>query len=184
MIENIVETWYRYCMNDVALIWDTVLNFFKSIDRIYLKLSWCSLLIMANFSTKFGQNPNPKWKRPFHKPHGRENFVHGFSTWFSPINREPFKLQAFKLSQKNPLVILLRMVYSMTGINGYLKSEIGEIGHFWCILGFFRNFSPFSCQKRGRGQNCQKKLHISATRGRCSTNLFSNDLFLLCLYIG
>ena len=60
-----------------------------------------------------------------------------FSTGFSLITREPYTLKTCKLSQKIPLTIPRRLNYILTRKNAKLKSELGEIGHFRVISGFF-----------------------------------------------
>ena len=40
------------------------------------------------------------------------------------------------------------MEYNLTRKYAYLKSEIGEIGHFWTILGFLQDFDALA---GGRG---------------------------------
>ena len=75
------------------------------------------------------------------------------------------------------------MVYSLRGIEQYLKSHFGEIGRFSCILGFFPDFHDFVVAKRGAGPiESTWKFHISDTRGRFS--IFMNiqiDLINLIL---
>ena len=50
------------------------------------------------------------------------------------------------LSQKISLVILRRLMYSLSRKIAYLKSEIVEIGRFWVISGLFlvsARFCPY-----------------------------------------
>ena len=90
-------------------------------------------------------------KGPFQKPLGGRNFLDDFLTGFSLITREQRVLQTCKLAQKILHAILRRMVYNLSGIKLYLKSQFGEIGHFSCILGFFPDFLNFVAEKRWAG---------------------------------
>ena len=72
-----------------------------------------------------------KVKTAFQRPLGRQNVVDDFSTRFSSIRRDRNMLETFKLSKKNPLIILHRLVYKLSRKVAYLKSELVEIGRFW-----------------------------------------------------
>ena len=98
-------------------------------------LSQHTQLSDENISTKFGRIP-----RRHRKLSSRDRWptsMTDFSTGFSLITREPYTLQTYKLSQKIPLAIPRRLNYIVTRNNAYLKSEVGEIGHFRVISGFF-----------------------------------------------
>ena len=55
------------------------------------------------------------------------------------------------LSQKNPLVILHRLIYNLSRKAAYLKSEIVENGRFWAISGLFLDFVRFCPGRWGGG---------------------------------
>ena len=137
--------------------------------RIHLELGQGIQQAVGGILWKFGRIPRHRWKRPLQKALGLWNIIDRFSTRFSSITREWNTLQVWELSQKISFAILRRLVYDISGNNAYLKSEIGQNGRFWCILGFFTNFRRF----------WDWNLHTPVTRWRWSNYiLFPNFLFV------
>ena len=64
-----------------------------------------------------------------------------FKTRFLQLIRKPDQLKECKISQKNLLAILRRMVYNLITKSSYLTSENDEIGRFWSIWRLSRDFS-------------------------------------------
>ena len=87
------------------------------------------------------------------RPLGRQNVVDDFSTRFSSITRDGSMLETCNLSKKILLVILHRLMYTLSRKTAYLKSEIVEIRRFWAISGLFLDYLRFGRYEWEAGLN-------------------------------